>query len=124
MVTAELHHPWGMGFCVRPYRFALTLATIGTVDADVLALHECDDPVFVKVSGPGALREQGWQGHNSTTCGVWRAPGAAAADQQFGAWHAMRGGPRSVALREAVQSGVWDAGAVANALLGAEPRLF
>jgi hypothetical protein len=31
---------------------------------------------------------------------------------------------RSVALREAVQDGVWDADAVANALLGAEPRLF
>ena len=31
---------------------------------------------------------------------------------------------RSVALREAVQSGVWDADAVANALLGVELRLF
>ena len=31
---------------------------------------------------------------------------------------------RSVALREAMQSGVWDADAVANALLGVEPRLF
>jgi len=29
---------------------------------------------------------------------------------------------RSVALREAVQGGVWDADAVANALLGVEPR--
>jgi hypothetical protein len=29
-----------------------------------------------------------------------------------------------VALREAVQGGVWDADAVANALLGVEPRLF
>jgi len=29
-----------------------------------------------------------------------------------------------VALREAVQGGVWDADAVANALLGIEPRLF
>ena len=31
---------------------------------------------------------------------------------------------RLVALREAVQGGVWDADAVANALLGVEPRLF
>ena len=31
---------------------------------------------------------------------------------------------RSVALREAVAGGVWDADAVANALLGAELRLF
>jgi hypothetical protein len=29
-----------------------------------------------------------------------------------------------VALREAVQGGVWDADAVANALLEADPRLF
>jgi hypothetical protein len=29
-----------------------------------------------------------------------------------------------VALRLAVQGGVWDADAVANALLDAEPRLF
>jgi len=29
-----------------------------------------------------------------------------------------------VALREAVQGGVWDVDAVANALLGVEPRLF
>jgi hypothetical protein len=31
---------------------------------------------------------------------------------------------RSVALREAVQGGVWDADAVASALLGVAPRLF
>jgi hypothetical protein len=29
-----------------------------------------------------------------------------------------------VALREAVQGAAWDADAVANALLGVEPRLF
>jgi hypothetical protein len=29
-----------------------------------------------------------------------------------------------VALREAVQGGVWDANTVANAWLGVEPRLF
>lgn len=46
-----------MGFCVRPNRYALALATSGTVDPDVLALQECDKPVYVKVSGPGALRE-------------------------------------------------------------------
>jgi hypothetical protein len=32
----------------------------------------------------------------------------------------MRGG-RPVALRQAVQSGVWDADVIANAVLGAEP---
>ena len=94
----------GMGFCVRPNRYALALATGSAVGADVFALHECDNPVCVKVSGPGALCEHVVAGTQLTTCSAWRA--------------------RSVALREAVQNGVWDADAVANALLGVEPRLF
>jgi hypothetical protein len=44
-----------MGFCVRPSQYALALATKSAVGADVFALHECDNPVCVKVSGPGAL---------------------------------------------------------------------
>jgi hypothetical protein len=47
----------GMGFCVRPNRYALALATGSALVADVFALHECDNPVCVKVSGPGALCE-------------------------------------------------------------------
>ena len=47
----------GMGFCVRPNRYALALATGSAVGADVFALHECDNPVCVKVSGPWALCE-------------------------------------------------------------------
>jgi hypothetical protein len=46
-----------MGFCVRPNRYALALATGSAVGADVFALHECDNPVCVKVSGPEALCE-------------------------------------------------------------------
>ena len=34
----------GMGFCVRPNRYALALATGSAVGADVFALHECDNP--------------------------------------------------------------------------------
>ena len=41
----------GMGLCVRPHRYALALATGSAVGADVFALHECDNPVCVKVSG-------------------------------------------------------------------------
>jgi len=41
----------GMGLCVRPNRYALALATGSALGADVFALHECDDPVCVKVSG-------------------------------------------------------------------------
>jgi len=42
---------------VRPNRYALALATGSALDADVFALHECDNPVCVKVSGPEALCE-------------------------------------------------------------------
>ena len=31
----------GMGFCVRPNRYALALATGSALGADVFALHEC-----------------------------------------------------------------------------------
>jgi hypothetical protein len=34
----------GMGFCVRPNRYALALATGSALDAGVFALHECDNP--------------------------------------------------------------------------------
>jgi hypothetical protein len=47
----------GMGFCVRPNRYALALATGSAVGADVFALHECDNPVCVRVSGSGAVCE-------------------------------------------------------------------
>jgi hypothetical protein len=43
----------GMGFSVRPNRYALALATGSALGADVFALHGCDNPVCVKVSGPG-----------------------------------------------------------------------
>lgn len=50
-----------------------------------------------------------WRGRGGrpTTCGLGRKARA-----------------RSVALREAAHGGVWNADAVANALLGAEPLLF
>jgi hypothetical protein len=38
----------GMGFCVRPNRYALAFATGSALGADVFALHECDNPVCVK----------------------------------------------------------------------------
>ena len=34
----------GVGFCVRPNRYALALATESALGADVFALHECDNP--------------------------------------------------------------------------------
>ena len=47
----------GMGLCLRPNRYALALATGSALGSDVFALHECDDPVCFKVSGPGAPGE-------------------------------------------------------------------
>jgi hypothetical protein len=114
----------GMGFCVRPNRYALALATGSAVGADVFALHECDNPVCVKVSGPGALCEHvvaGTQFDNMRRMARARRGGGRPTIRGLGR-EARRA--RSVALREAVQGGVWDADAVANALLGAEARLF
>ena len=114
----------GMGFCVRPNRYALALATGSAVGADVFALHECDNPVCVKVSGPGALCEPvvaGTQFDNMRRMARVRRGGGRPTIRGLGR-EARRA--RSVALREAVQGGVWDADAVANALLGVEPRLF
>jgi hypothetical protein len=39
----------GVGFCVRPHRYALVIAA-GSVAAGMLSLHECDNPVRVKVA--------------------------------------------------------------------------
>jgi hypothetical protein len=114
----------GMGFCVRHNRCALALATGSALGADVFALHECDNPVCVKVSGPGALCEHvvaGTQFDNMRRMARARRGGGRPTIRGLGR-ESRRA--RSVALREAVQGGVWDADAIANALLGAEPRLF
>jgi hypothetical protein len=47
-----------MGFCVRPNRYALGLVTGSALGADMFAVHECDIPVCVKVSGHRALWER------------------------------------------------------------------
>ena len=123
MVTAFITRA-GMGFCVRPNRYALALATGSALGADVFALHVCDNPVCVKVSGPGALCEHvvaGTQFDNMRRMARARRGGGRPTIRGLGR-EARRA--RSVALREAVQGGVWDAAAVANALLGVEPRLF
>lgn len=78
----------------------------------------------VKVSGPGALCEHvvaGTQFDNMRRMARARRGGDWPTIRGLGR-EARRG--RSVALREAVQDGVWDADAVANALLGVEPHLF
>ena len=78
----------------------------------------------VKVSGPGALCEHvvaGTQFDNMRR--MARAPNGGGRPTIRGLGRDARRA-RSVALREDVHGGVWDADAVANAWLGVEPRLF
>ena len=112
----------GMGFCVRTHRYALAIAG-GSVAAGVLGLHECDNPVCVKIADATAPR-----------CSRVRFPGrqhgADGADGSRG-WSPCGATlrptglrrERSVALRDAVRNG-WDAAAVQAALLGDQPTLW
>jgi hypothetical protein len=86
--------------------------------------HPEENPVCVKVSGPGALYEHvvaGTQFDNMPRMARARRGGGRPTIRGLGR-EARRA--RSVPLREAVQGGVWDADAVADALLGVEPRSF
>jgi hypothetical protein len=113
-----------MGFCVRP-----NLGMRWRWPPDLFWVPTCsrcmgDNPVCVKVTGAGALRVHvvvGTQFDNMRRMARARRGGSRPTIRGLGR-EARRA--RSVALREAVQGGVWDADAVANALLGAEPRLF
>jgi hypothetical protein len=76
----------GMGLCVRPNRYALALATGSAVGADVFALHECDNPVCVKVSGSGALCEHVVAGTQFDNMRRMRGRGAEAVGRRFVGW--------------------------------------
>ena len=110
---------------VRPFRACFSLRELHAAAKPQFSPHECDNPVCVKVSGPGALCEHvvaGTQFDNMRRMARARRGGGRPTIRGLGR-EARRA--RSVALREAVQGGVWDASdAVANALLGVEPRLF
>ncbi|KWX19585.1 hypothetical protein AFM11_35160 [Mycolicibacterium wolinskyi] len=113
----------GMGFCVRPNRYALAMSTGEPLGVDVLALHECDNPICVKINPAGSVRQHvvaGTQSENMTRMGRGRRGGGRPTIRGVGR-RARR--ERSVALREAVRDG-WNAEAVREALLGGEPRLF
>ena len=106
----------GMGFCVRPNRYALALSTGSTLGADVFALHECDNPVCVEVSGPGALREDvvaGTQFDNMRRMARARRGGGRPTVRGLGC-EARRA--RSVALREAVQGCERPSGSICDSL--------
>ncbi|CPR56917.1 Uncharacterised protein [Mycobacteroides abscessus subsp. abscessus] len=113
----------GSGFCVRPNRYALAMSTGRPLDADVFALHDCDNPICVKISPPESVRQHvvsGTQSENMLRMGRGRRGGGRPSIRGLGR-EARR--ERSVALRDAVRDG-WDAEAVREALLGVHPRLF
>jgi hypothetical protein len=111
-----------MGPCVRPHRYALAFAG-GVVIAGVLGLHECDNPVRVRIAAEGDVQHvvSGSQGDNMERMARMRRGGGRYAVRRFDSRGVRR--ERSVALREAVRNG-WDAAAVQAALLGGQPTLW
>jgi hypothetical protein len=113
----------GMGLCVRPHRYALAMAA-GALAAGVLGLHECDNPVCVKIAAdtdPQQHVVSGSQGDNMERMARMRRGGGRHAVRRFDSRGVRR--ERSVALRDAVRHG-WDAAAVQAALLGDQPTLW
>lgn len=47
----------GAGFCVRPHQYALAIAA-GSVPAGVLGLHECGNPVCVKIAADPDVQQR------------------------------------------------------------------
>lgn len=105
---------------MRPHRYALAIAG-GIVIAGVLGLHECDNPVCVKIAAEGEVEHvvSGPQGDNMEWMSRMRRGDGRYAVRRFDS----RGfrGERSEA-REAVRNG-WDTAAVQAALLGDHPTL-
>jgi hypothetical protein len=113
----------GVELCVRPNRYALARALGRPLEGSVLALHECDIPLCVKISRRESLRQHvvaGSQRDNMTRMARMRRGGGRPVVPSNGL-QARR--ERSVALRAAVRNG-WDAAAVESALLGAELKLW
>ena len=112
----------GMGLCVRPHRYALAMAC-GALAAGVLGLHECDNPVCVKIAADGEIEHvvAGSQGDNMDRMVKMRRGGGRYVVRRGDRRGVRR--ERSVALREAVRHG-WDAEAVEAALLGNQPTLW
>lgn len=114
----------GKGRCVRPNRFALARAQRRPLGPESLALHECDNPLCVKIAPEGAAQlhvVDGDQRDNMIRMARTRRGG--------GRWllrrdHVADRRAKSVALREAARNG-WDQAAITNVLQRAtEPGLF
>lgn len=109
----------GLAFCIRPNRYALALARGGVLEAGVLALHQCDNPICVRVGDHHLI--PGSQSENIARMLRMRRGGTQRALRLGDARSVRRG--RSVALRDAVRDG-WDATAVEAALIGDHPTLW
>jgi hypothetical protein len=108
---------------LQRHRYALAIAG-GVVAAGVLGLHECDNPVCVKIGAETDTKRRvvsGSQGDNMERMARMRRGGGRYAVRRFDSRGVRR--ERSVALRDAVRNG-WDAAAVQAALLGDEPTLW
>ena len=91
---------------VRPNRYALALSTGEPLEAAVLALHECDVPLCVKVANTAAVRQHvvaGTQRDNMIRMAYTGRGGGRPVVRHDGL-RARRA--RSVALHEAVRHGV------------------
>lgn len=95
----------GVGFCVRPHRYALAVVA-GSVAAGVLGLHQCDNPVCVKVAAASDAQQHvvsGSQGDNMERMARMRRGGGRYAVRRLDGRGIRR--ERSATLREAVRHG-------------------
>lgn len=114
----------GRGVCVRPHRWALARSLGRPLSGDEFGLHECDNPLCVKISPPGAYRlhvVEGTQRDNMLRMGRM---GRGGGRRVIGSNGLADRRARSVALREALRTHGWDPAAVEAATLGSHPRLW
>jgi hypothetical protein len=107
---------------VRRIFYALAIAG-GVVAAGVLGLHECDNPVCVKIAAETDFQRHvasGSQGDSMERMARMRRGGGRYAVRRFDSRRVRC--ERSVALRDAMRNG-WDEAAVQAALLGDQPTL-
>ncbi|WP_230589214.1 hypothetical protein [Mycobacterium kansasii] len=114
----------GAGICVRPNRYALARSLGVPLQADQLALHECDHVLCVKVCGDGQQPQHvvaGTQADNMRRMARMRRGGGRRTISADGL-RARRA--QSVALRTVLRERGWDRDAVQAALIGDAPTLW
>ncbi len=113
----------GKELCVRPHRYALARSR-GALRSHELALHECDNPLCVKISDASASSQHvvvGTQANNMRRMARMRRGGGRKPIAGDGLRVRRE---RSVALRAVLRERGWDRDAVEAALLGDMPTLW